>query len=99
VDFDRRGLDEAALDITSEVLKRARSMPIKNFSGHVIGFEMVDENENDSISSHWSKCADESDIEFYHIMVGSQIVAEIRAAVEKETGFQCSSGIASNVFL
>ena len=31
------------------------------------------------------------------IMIGSHLVAEIREAVEKETGFQCSYGISYNV--
>ena len=118
--FDRRGLDEAALDITSEVLKRTISMPTKYFSGHVIGLEVIKESETDCSLSHPRNYGDQNNMEIieedendckfsllsnsahqnntdYYIMVGSQIVAEIRVAVEKETGFQCSSGIASNV--
>ena len=94
---NRRGLDEAALDITSEVLKRVVSMPTKDFSGHVIGLEIIGVNENDIKVSYASNT--DQNISDYYIMVGSQVVAEIRVAVEKETGFQCSAGIAFNVNL
>ena len=33
------------------------------------------------------------------IMTGSHLVAEIREAVERETGFQCSCGISYNKML
>lgn len=93
--LERRGLDEAALDITMEVTKRSTSFERhKGFSGHVLG---QDPNEN-MLDISASFCADRNSCDYY-LMVGSQVVAEIRAAVERESGFRCSSGIATNKML
>lgn len=83
--LERRGLDEAALDITMEVMKRSALLPkCEGFSGHVLSQECSGENV---VEVSAPLCADRSSSDHY-LMVGSQLVAEIRAAVEKETGFR-----------
>ncbi|MCO5553465.1 hypothetical protein L7F22_006986 [Adiantum nelumboides] len=87
--LERRGLDEAALDITEEVMKHVALMPNhQGFAGHVVGLTEVGCDLHCDPSSST-----------YFLMVGSQLVSEIRAAVEGETGFRCSSGIAINKML
>ncbi|KAH7279627.1 hypothetical protein KP509_37G026800 [Ceratopteris richardii] len=73
-------------------MKRSATMPNnQGFSGHVLGLEELYGNDR--------KFCFDSDGSSYHLMIGSQLVSEIRAAVEKETGFRCSSGIATNKML
>lgn len=96
--LERRGLDEAALDITTEVLKHSTSkLALNDFSGHVLGLKNEQRIETETfIPSDFQGV----DLSSNHLlMIGSHLVAEIRAAVEKETGFRCSSGIACNKML
>ncbi|MCO5609696.1 hypothetical protein L7F22_063928 [Adiantum nelumboides] len=87
--LERRGLDEAALDITEEVMKRVALMPNhQGFAGHVVGLTEIG-----------CDCHCDPSSSTYFLMVGSQLVFEIRAVVEGETGFRCSSGIAINKML
>ncbi|KAI5064226.1 hypothetical protein GOP47_0020896 [Adiantum capillus-veneris] len=89
--LERRGLDEAALDITEEVMKRMVMPKHQGFQGHVVGLTHFNE-----IGYNLHLDSNSSD---YYLMVGSQLVSEIRAAIEGETGFRCSSGIATNKML
>jgi nucleotidyltransferase/DNA polymerase involved in DNA repair len=106
--FDRLGLDEGAVDITAEVKAWAGSgMKAQIFSGHVIGSSSQLSRSLEGITS--SDCAGSEDLKCLDqmgfagtqgdnlVMLGSQIVSEIRTAVERETGFQMSCGLAHNV--
>ncbi|KAH8954218.1 hypothetical protein BDL97_08G068200 [Sphagnum fallax] len=106
--LEKLGLDEGAVDITAEVKARAASgMKAQIFSGHVIGSSSQLSRSLEGISS--SDCAGSEDLKCLDqmgfagvqgdnlLMLGSQIVSEIRAAVERETGFQMSCGLAHNL--
>ncbi|XP_002960939.2 uncharacterized protein LOC9641429 [Selaginella moellendorffii] len=80
---EKRGLDECAVDVTEEVLKRVASANPTSFVGHVLGGDLTTQ-------------ATQGDL---LLMVGTQLAAEIRCAVEKETGYQCSCGISHNKML
>ncbi|KAJ7556365.1 hypothetical protein O6H91_05G079700 [Diphasiastrum complanatum] len=129
--LERRGLDEAALDITEEVRKRfSSSINVNTFQGHLVG--NVTGNAPDILSSAEASPAESETsgkveisqsrealenrcLSLAHtastsaevlrrqgdflLMVGSHLVAEMREAVEKETGYRCSSGIAHNKLL
>eukprot|EP00249_Psilotum_nudum_P017138 c26179_g1_i1 orf=32-1747(+) len=97
--LERRGLDEAAVDITMQVLRRVRlKCPVNSFSGHVLGLDdnYLQATEVSGFCNYGTANMARGD---YLLMIGSQIVMEIRTAVEKETGFRCSCGIANNKML
>ena len=84
--LERLGLDEAVVDLTAEVAARVRlGIFCRQFSGHVVG-------ESDASDSGEDGRGGEE-----RMMVGSEVAAEIRAAVERETGYRCSCGISHNV--
>lgn len=113
--FCRLGLDEGAVDITTEVRARVISGTTANvFSGLVIDLGTISSKQSQPLIG--SRCLDniqegenvddrkgQERLELKEgggdklLMVGSQLVSEIRTALEKETGFQVSCGIAHNV--
>jgi nucleotidyltransferase/DNA polymerase involved in DNA repair len=97
----RHSLDEGAVDITAQVESRLQSgPPAISFSGHVLGLALPGKTQQsgtlfDFESMHLDlKTLPAVDVA---LLVGSQVVAEMRKALEKETGFLCSCGIAQNV--
>ena len=84
--LERLGLDEAVVDLSAEVATRVRLGNFcRQFSGHVVGECDVSGAGGDGMGGE------------ERVMVGSQVAAEIRAAVERETGYRCSCGISHNV--
>ncbi|KAL3687502.1 hypothetical protein R1sor_013811 [Riccia sorocarpa] len=102
----RSGLDEGAVDISGQVKSRLQSgTPALSFSGHILGWETVEASAENvpggplvnfstrKLSFDKVSALDTS------LLVGSQIVSEMRSAIEKETGFHCSCGVAQNKML
>ena len=85
---NRRGLDEAALDITSEVLKRVVSMPTKDFSGHVIGLEIIGVNENDIKVSY----ASNRTLVIIILWLGAKLLRKSVLQSRKKQGFNAQLG-------
>ncbi|CAM6125832.1 unnamed protein product [Calypogeia fissa] len=103
---ERHGLDEGAVDITAKVEARLKSgPPTLSFSGHVLGLGtqlrtstgpqsgILFNFESMQLNLETLPLVDVS------LLVGSQVVAEMRQAIETETGFRCSCGVAQNKML
>lgn len=77
--------------------------PALSFSSHILGWEAVSgEPGNDSGGTFVNVDSTKLELEKISgvdtaLLVGSQVVSEMRSAIEKETGFQCSCGVAQNV--
>ncbi|OAE35561.1 hypothetical protein AXG93_1452s1010 [Marchantia polymorpha subsp. ruderalis] len=102
----RSGLDEGAVDITAQVKARLQcGFPALSFSSHILGWEAVSgEPGNDSGGTFVNVDSTKLELEKISgvdtaLLVGSQVVSEMRSAIEKETGFQCSCGVAQNKML
>ncbi|KAL2629504.1 hypothetical protein R1flu_014190 [Riccia fluitans] len=102
----RSGLDEGAVDISAQVRTRLQcGAPALSFSGHIIGWATVEASAENlprgslinfatrNLSYNKLSALDKS------LLVGSQIVSEMRSAIERETGFHCSCGVAQNKML
>uniref|UniRef100_A0A8C6UE85 DNA polymerase eta n=1 Tax=Neogobius melanostomus TaxID=47308 RepID=A0A8C6UE85_9GOBI len=109
--IERASIDEAYMDLTSAVQQRLKDMAGKQIEPHLLkttyvqGYPQSAADEEELRSSglaQWlsslplsgEQCPPE-----LQLTVGAIIVEEMRAAVEKDTGFQCSAGISHNKVL
>nr|AAX35543.1 DNA polymerase eta [Xenopus laevis] len=112
---ERASIDEAYIDLTDSVQKRLREMGVAPISGELLkntyvqGFPQCG-MDRDSLSKEelrrhgleqWLESLPVGDPHSADVKlaVGAIIVEEMRAAVEEETTFQCSAGIAHNKVL
>lgn len=102
----RHGLDEGAVDITAQVEARLQSgPPAISFLGHVLGLRRAlwtgDGLQGGTLFNFESISCNLETLPPADVLllVGSQVVAEIRTVLEKETGFRCSCGVAKNVMV
>ncbi|XP_047527690.1 DNA polymerase eta isoform X1 [Vanessa atalanta] len=102
--LERASIDEAYLDITIPVQKRLQTINVHTLASSMmpntfaLGYDSLDH----FISDIHSCGSDSIEFDFEHaqkLLVGAQIVSEIRAAVFEETGYTCSAGIAHNKIL
>eukprot|EP00079_Xenopus_tropicalis_P013540 XP_002942198.3 PREDICTED: DNA polymerase eta [Xenopus tropicalis] len=112
---ERASIDEAYIDLTDSVQKRLREMGVAPIPGELLKTTYVQgypqcEPDCDTLSKEelrqrgleqWLESLPIGDPRSpdLKLAVGAIIVEEMRAAVEKETTFQCSAGIAHNKVL
>uniref|UniRef100_A0A673CJQ6 DNA polymerase eta n=1 Tax=Sphaeramia orbicularis TaxID=375764 RepID=A0A673CJQ6_9TELE len=109
--IERASIDEAYMDLTAAVQERLKGMTNKQIEPHLLkttyiqGYpHNVDEQEASRSRglqewlSSLSLSGEQSSAEL-QLTMGALIVEEMRAAVEKHTGFRCSAGISHNKVL
>ncbi|XP_050663514.1 DNA polymerase eta isoform X2 [Leptidea sinapis] len=102
--LERASIDEAYLDITAAVQHRLKSINTSAISVEVmpntfaLGYETLAEFISD-VSRFGGDCMEFDCEHAMSLLVGAWIVSEIREAVYRETGYQCSAGIAHNKIL
>ncbi|KAL0622394.1 DNA polymerase eta [Plecturocebus cupreus] len=84
--IERASIDEAYVDLTNAVEERLQKLQERMRKQGL--FQWLDSLQIDNLTS--------PDLQ---LTVGAVIVEEMRAAIEKETGFQCSAGISHNKVL
>eukprot|EP01018_Ginkgo_biloba_P033891 Gb_40783 [translate_table: standard] len=88
----RDGMEETAIKPTACDLRNSIPCPVSKIESKEIKASAC------VITSRVENESKNFDVENRNLlMIGSYLAAEIRAAVEKETGFQCSCGISYNV--
>ncbi|XP_050345009.1 DNA polymerase eta isoform X2 [Nymphalis io] len=102
--LERASIDEAYLDITIPVQKRIQTINVHTLSSSMMPntFALGYDSFDNFISDIHSCGSDSIEFDYDHakkLIVGAQIVSEIRAAVFEETGYTCSAGIAHNKIL
>ncbi|XP_046965071.1 DNA polymerase eta isoform X3 [Vanessa cardui] len=102
--LERASIDEAYLDITIPVQKRLQTINVHTLTSSMMPntFALGYDSFDHFISDIHSCGSDSIEFDYEHaqkLLVGAQIVSEIRAAVFEETGYTCSAGIAHNKIL
>nr|XP_033792502.1 DNA polymerase eta [Geotrypetes seraphini] len=113
--IERASIDEAYVDLTSAIQDRLKEKKASPFSAdllpntYVQGFpcpqeEGIEQSSKEELRQsglqQWlSSLSVDTSCPDLHLAVGAVIVEEMRAAIEAETSFQCSAGIAHNKML
>ncbi|ESO84458.1 hypothetical protein LOTGIDRAFT_222102 [Lottia gigantea] len=104
---ERASIDEAYIDMTTEVEKRLEQFgssqitPDKLSNSFVVGHDEKDTPREEGLKEWLSNILENEETNLYNIRLAitASIVEEMRAAVYSKTGFRCSAGIAHNKIL
>ncbi|KAH9509130.1 hypothetical protein Btru_049132 [Bulinus truncatus] len=99
---ERASVDEAYLDVTVEVTQRLNVMMDSQIDEHQIPNTFIEGFNGPEGRKEWiQKIFTDREVNICEIKlaVAASLVEEMRAAVFRETGFTCSSGIAHNKML
>ncbi|KAA0717598.1 DNA polymerase eta [Triplophysa tibetana] len=110
--IERASIDEAYMDLTANVQQRLKDMTAQDIkpdhlkSTYIQGFPQNSENavldkeeQRARGLKQWLDSLSQVNGAELHLAVGALLVGEMRAAVEKHTGFRCSAGISHNKVL
>uniref|UniRef100_A0A8D3BGB8 DNA polymerase eta n=1 Tax=Scophthalmus maximus TaxID=52904 RepID=A0A8D3BGB8_SCOMX len=109
--IERASIDEAYMDLTAAIQQRLKNMADEQMAPHLLrttyiqGYPKAHQKELRSrglqqwLASLPVHVSGEQSSAELQLTVGALIVEEMRSAVEKDTGFQCSAGISNNKVL
>lgn len=97
---EKASIDEAYLDLTDQVLERCRSGTLSHVDlvdSHLVGQDQQGQEPGSNLT-YWLQRYPDLSMETNDVMliVGAQIVQEIRQDVRQSLHFNCSAGIAHN---
>ncbi|TNN78523.1 DNA polymerase eta [Liparis tanakae] len=102
--IERASIDEAYMDLTTAIQQRLKNMADKQIepcmlkATYIQGYPQTSPEQEASAEDAALDKGEQSAAEL-QLTVGALIIEEMRAAMEKDTGFRCSAGISHNKVL